>query len=82
MSKEELKPNPCLHCGSKDCGAIQIAGLWKVQCVDCQASGGLRATKAQAIAAWNKRHLCRDHEFVCNTCDHKCGIEVIESDGG
>lgn len=30
--------------------------------------------------AWNRRSFCPDHEFCCNTCNNKCGIEIVEGE--
>ncbi len=62
MDKELEKciAGTCLHCGSENSTFYPIGRMWKVGCIDCQASGGLRATKAQATAAWNRRYVCPD----------------------
>ncbi len=53
-------------------------------CRNTQTTGAIRYgfdwLEKVCIAAWNRRYVCPDHEFVCNTCDHKCGIELIESE--
>ncbi len=55
--KAELKP--CPFCGSTNLKIVSynsIAGACKmVECMDCFAQVPSRATKAEAIAAWNTR---------------------------
>lgn len=49
-----------------------------VVCLECGAEAIGYKTEAEAVAAWNNRSFCEDHESCCNTCNHKCGITLIE----
>jgi len=52
---EELGAKPCPFCG----GTPELFGSdrsgWEVDCAACNATGGGGETKADAIAAWNRR---------------------------
>ena len=67
---------PCPFCGNGP-EIIRGALIKFVRCPnkDCYLGGVL-----MPLAAWNKRCFCDDHEFCCNSCNHKCGIELIESE--
>lgn len=56
LEAEEEKPLPCPFCGSKDIKVIQatVSGYVAV-CNDCWAATRAETTKADAIAAWNRR---------------------------
>lgn len=64
----------CPFCGSEPEIIPALVETW-ARCPnrDCYIGGCMMYLKE-----WNKRHICDDHEFCCNTCDHKCGIEVLE----
>lgn len=51
MSK--LKRCPC--CDDKDATPFKPENAWHVRCPYCGLSTGWRATKSEAIAAWNHR---------------------------
>lgn len=49
---------PCAHCGGPSVKLDrepQRTNLWHVFCADCDSSGPTSETKAEAIAAWNRR---------------------------
>lgn len=58
MSQEELKP--CLHCGCTEAEAYRIPCQIAMECNNCHAMGPSKPTKAEAIAAWNRRFVCHD----------------------
>jgi transcription elongation factor Elf1 len=48
----------CLRCGSEDVklyGNLPGNDLWWVECLACGAAGGIRTTKAAAIADWKNQ---------------------------
>lgn len=63
----------CPYCGKnpEPCGTNWVMCRSK----DCRNRASIYTPKQ-----WNRRHACEDWEFVCNTCNHKCGIELIESE--
>lgn len=56
LEAEEEKPLPCPFCGSKDIKVIQatVSG-YVATCNDCWAASRAETTKADAVAAWNRR---------------------------
>lgn len=60
------KLKPCPFCGSDNLKLISynsIAGVCKmVECMQCFAQVPSRATKKEAIEAWNKRQYCPNCE--------------------
>jgi len=50
---EELKP--CPFCGWTKPVIEHIEGTYNVECPDCASAGPLEDSRAQAIAAWNRR---------------------------
>ena len=60
----ELVPNPCPFCGSKDVGCMEHSGPFfdghpfspfaRCGCSNCGARGPIEAIKNNAIKAWNK----------------------------
>lgn len=67
MSDKELKP--CPFCGTELCEIARSLTEYPyaVRCGWCHTEGPERPTKAEAIAAWNKRFVCLDEkgEPVC-----------------
>jgi Lar family restriction alleviation protein len=54
QTTDQLKP--CPFCGGNPTVDAQFGREWWVECDDCAATtGGMEATKAEAIAAWNRR---------------------------
>jgi Lar family restriction alleviation protein len=54
QTTDQLKP--CPFCGGNPTVDAQFGREWWVECDDCAATtGGMEATKAEAIAAWNAR---------------------------
>ncbi len=78
---ENKEPSPCLTCGHKPKVASFLPDRHAAYCHNPKCPVWHRTkyhfTRAEAIAAWNKRHVCDDHKFCCNTCDHKCGLELL-----
>lgn len=90
---------PCAHCGCDTPWLEDIEhtqGLrWYVFCPVCGATGGQKRTRAEAIAAWNTRHVetCENMRekfgykrlFVCSECgvsfDPDCEINYCPSCG-
>ena len=78
---DETTLEPCPFCG----GEAQYSEesrfhiCW-VYCSGCGAASGYRNTEAEAIAAWNKRHVKTCHaesdlsEWVCSNC--QCWIPL------
>lgn len=50
---EELKP--CPFCGSDDVEALDMEGKHYVACYDCALEGPFHDSRAEAVAAWNRR---------------------------
>ena len=74
MSTELL---PCPFCGwPAECNAggldIYCSNQYGCLAFDCSMSAD----------DWNRRFLCNDHQFCCNTCNHKCEIELVEENEG
>ena len=58
----------CPFCFSERCTVF--GGLArKVSCNDCEAEGPAKATKDEAIAAWNRRAPAQPEPVECNACD-------------
>lgn len=82
----ELKP--CPFCGLNS-GLNVLSDddcWWYVSCSVCGATGGYGATKAKAIAAWNKRagrtcentvHLADERRFHCSVCEFGCWVRDV-----
>jgi len=51
----EGKPLPCPFCGGVSIPMHKDSGFYSVQCDDCGSTTSDFDTKAEAIAAWNKR---------------------------
>lgn len=55
LEAEEEKPLNCPCCGGASLTRHGDSGFYYVQCDDCQLMTGDFDTKAEAIAAWNRR---------------------------
>lgn len=89
---------PCPFCGGeakRSSETFERTILSWVYCTNCGAAGGYRYTEAEAIAAWNQRHVetCENMRekfgykrlFVCSECgvtfDPDCEINYCPSCG-
>jgi hypothetical protein len=53
--RTELKPCPFCESANLRVAHVYNDEDWCVQCCDCWSAGGHGHTKAEAIAAWNRR---------------------------
>lgn len=62
MTNTDLKPNPCLHCGSEATHAPRerFRGKVNVNVAWCESKGCPIRGLQMEIAAWNKRYVCLD----------------------
>ena len=57
---DKLKPCPWQHVRPHPLGAVTVsdvlAGCYRAECQDCDATGPIADTEPDAIAAWNRRY--------------------------
>ena len=60
MMSDKLKPCPWQHVRPHPLGAVTVsdvlAGCYRAECQDCDATGPIADTEPDAIAAWNRRY--------------------------
>ena len=55
IGQKEVKPKPCPFCGSNAGDPIECDNGWYIVCDECGTAGLAYDSKAEAIAAWNRR---------------------------
>ncbi len=84
MSDKQKEPElaACPYCGDDELDITTKEPLAMTlnddDMVRCTTEGCPSSHVPVTVAAWNRRYVCPDHECMCNTCDHKCGIEIIQ----
>lgn len=71
---DRLLPCPFCGCEARTTETARSGNRWGVAC-DCGASVRFYSTEAEAVEAWNARHVetCHndaqcDNDFVCSVC--------------
>lgn len=84
MTKDKKPELTCIYCNNNLLVRERRLATDKIQCWTqcgtCSATGPVADSRDEAIRLAGRRHVCDDHRCCCNTCDHKCGIELIKDD--
>lgn len=68
---EEIKLKPCPFCGSNGVVVDEICPSRYVRCRGCGAEGGLRDSRDEAAAAWNRRTNAKELVARINVSDEQ-----------
>lgn len=68
---EEIKLKPCPFCGSKDVVVDEEYPSRYVRCRGCGVEGGLRDSRDEAAAAWNRRTNAKELVAMINVSDEQ-----------